>query len=182
MTQLAALPTIRILSGREGFGLRWLSEAATPLFGCSQRFQSGVARPPEQNCGGWTLRFPPQSKRVWWRLRCAMGVSALLGLSPVIVSAAFPDYQSLASGAHQVRLLPAQRDAVFTMYGTPGDLNSLKRLVAVMRERGLGNGFDPGPAPRPNAKPLSDHLATVGWPAMRYPGCADMQIKGGRCA
>ena len=53
---------------REDFGLRWQpaspewsaggSEAATPLFGCGRSFQSGLA-----------LRFPPQSKRVWSRLR-----------------------------------------------------------------------------------------------------------------
>jgi len=42
----------------EDFGLRWQSEAATPLFGCEATPQSGVA-----------LRFPPQSKifrlRLW---------------------------------------------------------------------------------------------------------------------
>lgn len=67
------------------------------------------------------------------------------------------------------------------MYGTPGDLESLRQLVAVMREQHLGNGFDPGPSPHANAKPLFDYLATVGWPVMCYPGCADMQVKGGRC-
>ncbi|MCL4790350.1 MAG: hypothetical protein KJ070_26800, partial [Verrucomicrobia bacterium] len=96
-------------------------------------------------------------------------------------AARLPDYASLASGPHQIRLLPGHRDVVFTMYGTPGDLDSLKRLVAVMREQGLGNGFDPGPAPRPSTKPLFDFLATVGWPVVCYPGCADMQINGGRC-
>ena len=67
------------------------------------------------------------------------------------------------------------------MYGTPGDVASLKELVSVMREQRLGNGFDPGPAARTPSKPLFDYLATVGWPVMCYPGCPDMQIKGGRC-
>jgi hypothetical protein len=67
------------------------------------------------------------------------------------------------------------------MYGTPGELEALRQLVGVMREQKLGNGFDPGPGPQPNSKPIFDYLATVGWPVMCYPGCADMQVKGGRC-
>ncbi len=106
----------------------------------------------------------------------------LLGSSAVGSAAtSFPNYPILESGAHQNRLFPGQREFVFAMYGTPGELSPLRQLVAVMRERELGNGFDPGPAPRPNAKPLFDYLATVGWPVICYPGCADMQIKGGRC-
>ena len=96
-------------------------------------------------------------------------------------SNSFPAFQALTNGAQQVRLLPGQREFVFSMYGAPGELESLRQLVAVMREQKLGNGFDPGPAPNPNTKPLFDYLATVGWPVICYPGCADMQIKGGRC-
>ena len=96
-------------------------------------------------------------------------------------SVSFQDYSKLAGGVWQVRPLPGQRKFVFTMYGTPGELEPLRQLVAVMREQKLGNGFDPGPAPRPAAKPLFDYLAGIGWPVMCYPGCADMQIKGGRC-
>jgi hypothetical protein len=78
-------------------------------------------------------------------------------------------------------LLPGHRDFVFTLYGVPGELEPLKQLVAVMREQSLGNGFDPGPAPHAGAKPLFEFLAGVGWPVVCYPGCADMQIGGGRC-
>jgi hypothetical protein len=63
--------SVRIFENREDFGLRWQpagakrsedwSAAATPLFDCGQSFQSGVA-----------LRFPPQSKKIWLRLRRAM--------------------------------------------------------------------------------------------------------------
>jgi hypothetical protein len=67
------------------------------------------------------------------------------------------------------------------MYGVPAELDPLKQLVQVMRDQHLGNGFDPGPAPHRNAKPLFDYLASVGWPVVCYPGCADMQVKGGRC-
>jgi hypothetical protein len=67
------------------------------------------------------------------------------------------------------------------MYGLPAELEPLKQVVQVMREKALGNGFDPGPTPRPETKPLFDYLAGIGWPVVCYPGCADMQIKGGRC-
>jgi hypothetical protein len=47
----------------EDFGLRWQSAAATPLFGCGQCFQSGVA-----------LRFPPQSKTFASSRLCAFAL------------------------------------------------------------------------------------------------------------
>ena len=81
----------------------------------------------------------------------------------------------------RVVLLPGSTGVVFTMYGAPGELGPLKQLVQVMREQQLGNGFDPGPTPHPNQKLVFDYLAGVGWPVMCYPGCADMQVKGGRC-
>ena len=81
----------------------------------------------------------------------------------------------------QVRLLPGQREFVFSMYGAPGELGPLKQLVGVMRDQHLGNGIDPGPGPNPGSKPIFDYLATIGWPVMCYPG-GDMQIKGGRGA
>jgi len=93
----------------------------------------------------------------------------------------FPRFEALSSGVWQVRLFPGQRDVVFSMYGAPGDVEGLRQMVAVMRGENLGNGFDPGPAARAGSKPLFDYLATVGWPIMAYPGCADMQIQGGSC-
>ncbi len=93
----------------------------------------------------------------------------------------FPRYRALAEGAQRVQLLPGQGHFVFTMYGVPGELERLHELVTVMRRERLGNGFDPGPSPQPNAKAVFDYLATVGWPVMCYPGCADMQVQDGRC-
>lgn len=93
----------------------------------------------------------------------------------------FPDFETLARGAQQVRLLPGQREFVFSLYGAPGELDKLRQLVGVMREQNLGNGFDPGPGPYPHTKPIFDYLATVGWPVICYPG-GDMQVKGGRGA
>ena len=90
-------------------------------------------------------------------------------------------YHTLAAGPWQVRLLPGREEFTFTMYGHPGELERLKELVAVMRECGLGNGFDPGPAARAASRPLLEYLATVGWPLVCYPGYADMQVKDGRC-
>jgi hypothetical protein len=93
----------------------------------------------------------------------------------------FPDYWHLAHGPWQVRLLPGQHEFVFTSYGMPGQIKPLKQLVQVMRAEKLGNGFDPGPTPHKATKPLFDYLAGIRWPVMCYPGCADMQIKDGRC-
>ena len=81
----------------------------------------------------------------------------------------------------QVRPLPGHPAFVFTIYGAPGEMEPVKQLVQVMRDQQLGNGFDPGPAPNRATQPAFDYLASVGWPVICYPGCADMQIKGGRC-
>jgi hypothetical protein len=81
----------------------------------------------------------------------------------------------------QPRFLPGHAEFIFTMYGTPGDVASLNQLVRLMRQEQLGNGFDPGPAPVPSQKALFDYFSNLGWPLVCYPGCADMQIKGGRC-
>src|SRR5665213_3585927 len=67
------------------------------------------------------------------------------------------------------------------MYGAPSDLEPVKQLVRVMRDQHLGNGFDPGPTPNSNTKPIFDYLAGENWPVACYPGSAEMQIKGGRC-
>ncbi len=95
------------------------------------------------------------------------------------LNGAFPDFDALARGPQRVYLLPGQSDAVFSMYGAPSDLEKIEQLVAVMREQGLGNAFDPGPSPQPASKPIFDYLVTVGWPVVCYP-CGDMQIVGGR--
>jgi hypothetical protein len=81
----------------------------------------------------------------------------------------------------QLRPLPGHPAFVFTMYDVPEGLTPLKQLVGVMQSQHLGNGFDPGPTPRPEHKPEYDYLAGIGWPATCYPGCADMQVEGGRC-
>jgi hypothetical protein len=50
-----ALLSVKTLARCGDFGLRWQSAAATPLFDCGQSRQSGVA-----------LRFPPQSKKIYF--------------------------------------------------------------------------------------------------------------------
>lgn len=92
---------------------------------------------------------------------------------------ALPGYEALAGGPWRVRPLPGH-PFTFTMYGCPGDLKPLRELVTVMRDKGLGNGFDPGPPARAESKPLFEYLATVGWSVICYPGWSDMQIKEGR--
>lgn len=100
------------------------------------------------------------------------------GPSPAAVPS-FPSYAALANSPWRLNPLPGQPEFVFTLYGAPTDLDSLRRVVALMQELHLGNGFDPGPAARPVNKPAFDYLATIGWPVIAYPGCSDMQIDGG---
>ena len=107
-------------------------------------------------------------------------VGLLQGGDPAAVTA-LRAWSASPSKNFQVQPLPGHPDFVFSIYGAPGELEPLKQLVQVMRDQSLGNGFDPGPTPHPHAKPIFDYLAGVGWPVMCYPGCADMQIKGGRC-
>lgn len=38
------------------------------------------------------------------------------------------------------------RHFAFTLYGAPNNVAELEEVVAVMREKHLGNGLDPGPA------------------------------------
>jgi len=91
----------------------------------------------------------------------------------------WPRYEELAAGRWRVQPLPGH-EFTFTIYGCPGELTRLRQLVAVMREQGLGNGFDPGPPALHRSKALFEYLATVGWPVICYPGYSDMQIKEGR--
>lgn len=75
-------------------------------------------------------------------------------------------------------LIPGQNRCLFTIYGAPSDVETLKQLVSVMKSKPLGIGFDPGPRPTPNSSELNDYLGQLGWPIVTYPG--DMQFKYGR--
>jgi hypothetical protein len=68
---------------------------------------------------------------------------------------------------------------VFSLYGAPGDLATVQSLVAMLRERELANGFDPGPGPDPRSPATLAFLASNRWPVVFYSG-GEMQIKGGR--
>ncbi|MCC6143429.1 MAG: hypothetical protein IT368_06455 [Candidatus Hydrogenedentes bacterium] len=78
-----------------------------------------------------------------------------------------------------MHLLLGQSGPVFSMYGTPGDLESFRQLVSVMQKEQLGNAFDPGPGPHPGMAEVFDYCARLGWPVICYPG-GDMQVVGGR--
>jgi hypothetical protein len=120
----------------------------------------------------------PRIMRVAHRLGFLFAASAMF-LNAAAVGPHIPDYPELAHGATRVLPLPGQREFVFTLYGAPGEVATLRQLVEVMKTRRLGNGFDPGPGPGPDSKPVFDYLATVGWPVIGYAG-GDMQIRGGR--
>ncbi|MCY2953637.1 MAG: hypothetical protein NTU53_16910 [Planctomycetota bacterium] len=120
------------------------------------------------------------------RCCCATIFIAALAVLSCLSAASAADGQTALDAAlvpanFQVRPLPGHPAFVFSMYGTPAELETLRSLVQVMRNQQLGNGFDPGPTPRPNAKAIFEYLASVGWPVVCYPGYADMQVKGGRC-
>ncbi|MDB6036642.1 MAG: hypothetical protein JWM99_483 [Verrucomicrobiales bacterium] len=97
------------------------------------------------------------------------------------VGAVESDFSQPLPKTFQIRSLPGHLSFAFSMYGAPAELEPLKQLVQVMRDQSLGNAFDPGPTPSPGTQGIFDYLSTVGWPVACYPGCADMQIKGGRC-
>jgi hypothetical protein len=97
------------------------------------------------------------------------------------IQAAELDFSRTLPKTFQIRSLPGHSAFAFSMYGAPADLEPLKQLIQVMRDQSLGNAFDPGPTPSPSSKGIFDYLAAIGWPVACYPGCADMQIKGGRC-
>ena len=104
-------------------------------------------------------------------------VSVLLGISSLRADAATNAYRADLPAP---RLLPGQSNFAFTLYGAPGNVTELKEVVAVMREKHLGNGFDPGPAAVASSRPVLEYLATVGWPVIYYPPDGGrMQVKGG---
>jgi hypothetical protein len=128
-----------------------------------------------------TLALSARAARRWPVVKIALLALVVGSGGAQAASLSFPQYGPLTAGAWQVRLLPGHQEFVFPIYGTPEELEPLQQLVAVMRDRKLGNGFDPGPTARAASQPLFAYLATVGWPVVWYPGCADMQVKGGRC-
>lgn len=91
------------------------------------------------------------------------------------------EYSKLSNSPWRVQLLPGHNEFVFSMYGCPDQLEPLKSLIEVMREEGLGNGFDPGPFGSAKSKPLFEYLSTVGWPIVSYPPYyGEFQVKYGR--
>ena len=112
-------------------------------------------------------------------------IVAMLGL--MFLEAAFGQFTQAAETTNRFqadlpppRLLPGQRTFVFTLYGCPNKVEPLKEVVAAMRDKHLGNGFDPGPAAVASSRPLLEYLATVGWPVICYPPDGGrMQVKGG---
>ena len=90
------------------------------------------------------------------------------------------DVQAAEAQLLMPRLLPAQQGVVFSLYGMPGDPVQLESLIAFMKQKHLGNGFDPGPGAGAQAAPLLEIIAENRWPVVCYPphGGA-MQVKGG---
>ncbi|NQV35886.1 MAG: hypothetical protein HQ515_24560, partial [Phycisphaeraceae bacterium] len=90
-------------------------------------------------------------------------------------------HDAAPSDIWNVRLLPGQTSRVFTLYGCPGDLAQVKRLIAVMKKEGLGNGFDPGPASVAGNANLFAYFARINWPVVGYPPFGgEFQVKHGR--
>ena len=92
---------------------------------------------------------------------------------------AFPSFEDLSKRSSRVRGLTDSSDFIFSLYGSPGDLVTVRQLVETMRSQELGNGFDPGPGTQPNSKAVFEFLAKNRWPVVLYSG-GEMQIQGGR--
>jgi len=81
----------------------------------------------------------------------------------------------------RLKHLTGQSGPVFTLYGCPGNLEEVKHLVARMKEIGLGNGFDPGPATVVANAGLYRYFAQINWPVVGYPPYGgEFQVKHGR--
>ena len=81
----------------------------------------------------------------------------------------------------QVKRLPGQTGRIFTLYGCPGNLDEVKRLIALMKREGLGNGFDPGPTTVAANAALYRYFAEINWPVVGYPPYGgEFQVKHGR--
>lgn len=136
-------------------------EGGIPAAGLRIRFQ-------------WAFDSPMRLSPLHW---CGLGLAVGLMVGDFSTLAATNDFRGDFPAP---RLLPGQKEFAFTLYGCPDNLPQLKEVVTVMRERGLGNGFDPGPSAVAASRPLLDYLATVGWPVVCYPPDGGrMQVKGG---
>ena len=82
-------------------------------------------------------------KRATRRIRLSCRVMHLAIIPWWFVEAT--DVQAAEAQLLMPRLLPAQQGVVFSLYGMPGDPVQLESLIAFMKEKHLGNGFDPGP-------------------------------------
>jgi len=83
--------------------------------------------------------------------------------------------------AWHVKPLPGQTGRVFSLYGCPSNLDEVKRLIAHMKEEGLGNGFDPGPTTVAANGALYRYFAEIHWPVVGYPPYGgEFQVKHGR--
>lgn len=81
----------------------------------------------------------------------------------------------------RVKHLPGQTGRVFSLYGCPGNLDEVKRLIEVMKDKGLGNGFDPGPTTVAANGPLYRYFAETNWPVVGHPPFGgEFQVKHGR--
>ncbi len=131
----------------------------------------------EKREGVWDMLFRLQRVRV---LAGALGL--LVGL---LFHGAVAQAQDVSlvepPDVWRLKHLAGQSGPVFTLYGCPGNLEEVKRLIARMREVGLGNGFDPGPATVAANADLYRHFAEINWPVVGYPPYGgEFQVKHGR--
>ncbi len=116
-------------------------------------------------------------------VRHLLGVlSFLVGLLSCGVVASAQDVPVIEPPtAWQLELLTGQTGRVFTLYGCPGNLEEVKRLIARMQAIGLGNGFDPGPTTVAANAALYRYFAEINWPVVGYPPYGgEFQVKHGR--
>lgn len=127
------------------------------------------------NGSHFTSMSPSYPVRVLVRMLFAALASGVGALSATTI----PEYAAMSQGPLRVRLLPGAEEFAFSLYGAPGDLNSVRQLAEVLRARPLGNAWDPGPGPGPGSEATMTYLAELRWPVVFYSG-GEMQILGGR--
>lgn len=116
-------------------------------------------------------------------VRCLLGLlSLLVGLLACGVAARAQEVSFIEPpDAWRVSLLTGQAGRVFTLYGCPAALDEAKRLIARMKDVGLGNGFDPGPTTVAANAALYRYFAEINWPVVGYPPYGgEFQVKHGR--
>lgn len=124
--------------------------------------------------------FPGRGRRTLLGVAASFVMAgAVLAPAPTHAAATAPTFEALNQGPLRLRPMPGTQGFSFSLYGAPGDLNSVRELTGVLQREHLANAWDPGPGPGPGSEAVMEFLARLRWPVVFYSG-GEMQIMGGR--